>query len=188
MWPWADTINYEAEYKRSLQNLQHFIKAVDVSNLYSLEDVSAMVSLVGHDLHILAITQGKQSEKAPKYLISWSPDPSGEREREYVYTVTFEDREVIVTASAGLSVIEAHRTIGFQRYQREELRVKLPSDRDIAFGNTPNVNDQSLYAIDLRGGSNKEYHPIKEPENAEVQQRFVALLKEAMQDVLHVVE
>ena len=187
MWPWADTINYEAEYKRSLQNLQHFIKAVDVSTLYSLEDVSAMVSLVGHDLHILAITQGKQMEKARKYLVSWSPEPSGESGSEYVYTVTFEDREVVVTASEGLSVIVAHRTIGFQRYQREELRVKLPSDRDIAFGNTPNVNDQSLYAIDLRGGSNKEYHPIKEPENAEVQQRFVALLKEAMQDVFHVV-
>ena len=184
MWPWADEINYEAEYKRSLQNLQRFIREVDASKLSTLEDVSAVVSLVGHDLHILAVTQGKQIEKARKYLISWASEPAPDNGLEYVYTVSFDDREVTVTASDGHSVIAEHRTIGFQRYQREELRVKLPSDRDIASGNTPNVDEQSLYAIDLRGGSSKEYHPIKEPDNANVQQGFVALLKEVMRDVV----
>lgn len=187
MWPWQDEINYEIEYKRSLQNLQHFIREVDVSKLSTLEDVSAVASLVGHDLHMLAVTQGKQTEKAPKYLVSWASEPAPDNEHEYVYTVSFDDREVTVTASEGYSVITEHRTMGFQRYLREEMRVKLPSDRDIAFGNTPNVDEQSLYAIDLRSGHSKEYHPVKEPYDASVQQSFVAILIDVMQDILHVV-
>jgi len=187
MWPWKEEINYEAEYKRSLQNLQHFISEVDVSKLSTLEDVSAVVSLVGHDLHIIAITQGKHIEKAPKYLVSWAIEPTDNSESgsgEYAYTISFDDREVVVTTSEGHSVIAEHRTIGFQHFQREELRVKLPSDRDIAFGNMPNVEEQSLYAIDLRSGHSKEYHPVREPDNADVQQSFVALLNEVMQDVV----
>ncbi len=78
--------------------------------------------------------------------------------------------------------------MGFQRYQREELRVVVPSDRDIALGNTPNVEEQSLYGIDLRGGGKREYHPVKEPQNTQTQQGFTRILKDVIREVLSVLK
>src|SRR5207302_9174251 len=62
----------------------------------------------------------------------------------------------------------------------ELLRVRLPSDRDIAIGEKPIGNEQSVYAIDLREAHIREYHPAKEPQNAEIQQGFTRVLKDAL--------
>jgi hypothetical protein len=182
--PWDDEVISVEEYKSSLHSLRRFIAEVDVSTLHTLEDVSAVASLVGHDVRMLAATQGKKNERRSLRLEAGASELISRVEREYVYTMYIGDREIVVTARDGHCWITKRRTMGFQRYQREELRVVLPSDRDIAFGNTPNVGDQSLYEIDLRGSSKKEFHPVKEPENAQIQQGFMGLLKDVIREML----
>lgn len=73
--------------------------------------------------------------------------------------------------------------MGFQRYHHEELRVQLPSDRDIAIGNIPNVDEHNIYAIDMRDRDKREYYPLKEPGNAVIQQGFTSILKDAVRDI-----
>jgi hypothetical protein len=184
IWPWDDEVIDAAEYQRSHQGLRRFVTEVDVSRLYTLEDVSSVASLVGHDVRVLAITQGKKFEKKNLRLEPGASEPISSIEREYVYTASIEDQEIAVAAIEGHSWISERRSVGFQRYQREELRVVLPSDRDIALGNTPNVEEQSLYGVDLRGGSKREYHPVKEPQNTQTQQGFTRILKDAIREVL----
>jgi hypothetical protein len=181
--PWDDEVISVEEYKCSLHSLRRFIAEVDVSRLYTLEDVSAVASLVGHDVRVLAAIQGKKNERRSLRLEVGASELISRVEREYVYTTYIEDREIVVTARDGHCWMSQRRMVGFQRYQREELRIVLPSDRDIAFGNTPNVGDQSLYEIDLRGGK-KEFHPVKEPENAQIQQGFMCILKEVIREML----
>lgn len=182
--PWDDEVISIEEYKCSLLSLRRFIAEVDVSGLYTLEDVSAVASLVGHDVRMLAATQGKKNERRSLRLEIGASELISRVEREYVYITYIEDREMVVTARDGHCWITKRRIMGFQRNQREELRVVLPSDRDIAVGNTPNVGDQSLYEIDLRGGSKKEFHPVKEPDNARIQQGFMSILKDVIQEML----
>ena len=186
--PWDEEVISAEEYQRSLQGLRRFVAEVDVSALYTLEDVSAVASLVGHDLRLLAMTQGKKNERKSLRLEYGASELISRVEREYIFTRYLEDREIVVSASNGHSLILERRTVGFQRYQREELRVVLPSDRDIAFGNRPNVGEQSLYEVDLRGGGRREYHPLREPENAQIQQGFAGVLKDAIREVLSVIK
>ena len=185
--PWDEEVISVEEYQRSLESLRRFVAEVDVSRLYTLEDVSAVASLVGHDLRLLAITQGKKNERKSLRLEYGASELISRIEREYIFTTYLEDREIVVSASNGHSLIIGRRIVGFQRYQREELRVVLPSDRDIAFGNKPNVGEQSMYAIDLRGGR-RENRPVKEPQNVQTQQGFTRVLKDAIREVLSVVK
>ena len=79
------------------------------------------------------------------------------------------------------------RRIGWQGYQREELRVRLPVDRDIAIGEGPNVDEQSIYSIDLREGRKRESSPVREPANPAIQQGFARVLKDAVRDLVAVI-
>ncbi|HEX6478992.1 MAG TPA: hypothetical protein VF043_09110 [Ktedonobacteraceae bacterium] len=185
--PWDEEVISEEEYQRSLESLRRFVAEVDVSRLYTLEDVSAVASLVGHDMRILAVIKGKKNERKSLRLEYGASELISRVEREYIFTTYLEDREIVVSASDGHSLISERRMVGFQRYQREELRVVLPSDRDIAFGTRPNVGEQSLYEIDLRGGGRRECHPVKDPQNAQTQQTFTGVLKDAIRDVLSIV-
>jgi hypothetical protein len=75
--------------------------------------------------------------------------------------------------------------IGFEVFL-EELSVRLPSDRDIAIGEKPNVDEQSMYAKDLRG-IGRAYHPAKELDSPEIQQVFAHLRKDALSTLRNVV-
>ncbi|HYT45564.1 MAG TPA: hypothetical protein VEP90_24775, partial [Methylomirabilota bacterium] len=94
--------------------------------------------------------------------------------------------EVVVTASNGQTVISERRRVGFgfHGYYHELLRVRLPSDSDIAIGEKPIGNEQSIYAIDLREAHIREYHPAKAPNNADIQQGFTRVLKDALRDMV----
>ncbi len=62
----------------------------------------------------------------------------------------------------------------------EELSVSLPSDRDIAIGGQPNVDEYRMYATDVRRREKRVYHPTQEPASPEIQQVFARLLKDAL--------
>ncbi|MBV8695626.1 MAG: hypothetical protein JO125_17280 [Chloroflexi bacterium] len=184
LWPWEVEVISKEEYARSLQNLMHFLAEVDVNAVFTLEDVSAVASLVGHDLYTLIAVQGKTIEKKTEYLEPAENEFITNIERDYVFSKQFGEQEFVATASNGHSSLSQRRLIGFQRYQREELRVKLPADRDIAFGNMPNVDESSIYAIDMRSGPKLVYSPVKEPKNALIQQGFFAVLKDAVRNIV----
>ena len=181
-WPWEEEVISAAEYKRSLQCLNRFLAEAEVSQLHTVEDVSAVASLVGHDVHAVAVANGQKMEKTMAEPEPGASEPLGRLEREYVFTKGMGDREVVVTARNGHTVISERRRVrfGFHGYYHELLRVRLPSDRDIAIGEKPIGNEQSVYAIDLREAHIREYHPAKEPQNAEIQQGFTRVLKDAL--------
>src|SRR6266550_5045781 len=185
-WPWEEEVISAAEYRRSLQSLKRFLEEAEVSQLHSVEDVSAVVSLVGHDVHVLAVTNGQKFQKKRAEPEPGASEPLGRIEREYVFTQGIDDREVVVTASNGQTVISERRRVGFgfHGYYHELLRIKLPSDSDIAIGEKPIGNEQSIYAIDLREAHIREYHPAKEPNNAEIQQGFTRVLKDALRAIV----
>ena len=185
-WPWEEEVISAAEYRRSLQSLERFLEEAEVSQLHSVEDVSAVASLVGHDIHALAVANGQKSEKKMAEPEPGASEPLGRMEREYVFTQGIDDREVVVTASNGQTVISERRRVGFgfHGYYHELLRVRLPSDSDIAIGEKPIGNEQSIYAIDLREAHIREYHPAKEPNNADIQQGFTRVLKDALRDMV----
>ncbi|SRR6266436_7620613 len=60
---WAEEGISAAEYQRSFEGLQRFVEEVEVNRLQTLEDLSAVASLVGHDVAVLAVTHGKKIEK-----------------------------------------------------------------------------------------------------------------------------
>jgi hypothetical protein len=186
-WPWEEEVISAAEYSRSLQGLNHFLEETEVSQLDTVEDVSAVASLVGHDVHALAVAKGQKIEKKMAEPEPGACEPLGRIEREYVFTKGIGDRQVVVTASNGHTLISERRRVGFGfgGYYSEVLRVRLPSDRDIAIGEKPIVNEQSIYAIDLREEKRREYHPAKEPENAEIQQGFTRVLKDTLRDIVY---
>jgi hypothetical protein len=185
-WPWEEEVFSGAEYQRSLEGLQRFVEEVNVNRLQTLEDLSAVASLVGHDVYVVVVTKGKKIEKKTKLFDPTVSEPVCHVEREYVFTSRIGNLEIVVTASKGHVLISRNRLCGFHRYPSEELSVKLPSDRDIAIGESPNVVEQSIYAIDLRRGE-RIYHPAKEPDIPEIQQVFAHLLKDALSTLRDVV-
>jgi hypothetical protein len=186
LWPWEEQVISGAEYQRSLKGLKHFVEEVDVNQLQTLEDLSAVASLVGHDVYVVAVTKGTKSEKKTAHFEPTVSEPISSIEREYVFTHRISNQEIVVTASKGHSLISRYRLCGFHRYLSEELRVRLPSDRDIAIGEKPNVDEQSIYAKDLRG-LGRAYHPAKEPDSPEIQQVFAHLLKDALSTLRDVI-
>ena len=184
VWPWEDERISEAEYTYALESLERFLADVHVDELLTLEDVSSVASLVGHNVRILAIVRGKKLERQVERYATGTGELVSTLAKDYVFNKFSVDREVIVTASEGYSLISERRIVGFQGYQHEAMRVKLPSNKDIAIGNTPNVADQLCYAIDLRDGKRVEFHPVNSPENAQVQQGFADVLKAALQSLL----
>ena len=185
-WPWEEEVISGADYQRSLEGLKHFVEEVDVNQLQTLEDLSAVASLVGHDVYVVAVTKGTKSEKKTEHFEPTVSEPISRIEREYVFTHRSDHLEIVVTASKGHSLISLYRLCGFQRYRSEELSVRLPSDRDIAIGEKPNVDEQSMYAQDVRG-ARRAYHPAKEPVSPEIQQVFAHLLKDALSTLRDVV-
>ncbi len=186
LWPWEDEVISTAEYERSLQGLKNFVAKVKLTNLLSIEDLSATASLVGHDIAVVIAPKGRKIEKKSLEIGPGASEFIRSLEREYIFTRSMYGQEIVVTTGYGHTLISERRSIGFQTYQREILRIKLPLDRDIAFGNTPNVDDESLWALDLRRGSLQEYRPVKAPEDPAVQQGFTAALKDAIQDIFAV--
>ena len=185
-WPWEEKVISAAEYMRSLQGLNRFLEEAEVSQLHTVEDVSAVASLVGRDVHAVTVANGQKIEKKMAEPEPGASEPLGRIEREYVFTQGFDDLEVVVTARNGQTVISARRRVrfGFHGYYHELLRVRLPSDRDIAIGEKPIGNEQSIYAIDLRETNIREYHPAKEPRNADIQQGFTRVLKDALRAIV----
>jgi hypothetical protein len=179
-WPWEEEYISAAEYQCSLEGLQHFVEEVDVNRLHTLEDLSAVASIVGHDLSVLAVTLGKKSEKKTEQFEPTVGESVGRIEREYVFIRTLGRMEIVVTARNGHSLLSRYRLLGFHGYPSEELSISLPSNRDIAIGKKPNVDEQSMYATDLRWRGKRVYHPTQEPESPEIQQVFARLLKDAL--------
>ena len=186
-WLWEEEGISAAEYQRSLDGLQRFVEEVEVNRLHTLEDLSAVASLVGHDLSVLAVTLGKKSEKKTEQFEPTVGESVGRIEREYVFTRTLGRLEIVVTARNGHSLLSRYRLLGFHGYPSEELSVSLPSDRDIAIGEKPNVDEQSIYATDIRRRGKRVYHPTQEPESPEIQQVFARVLKDALITLLEVV-
>ena len=186
LWPWEEEVISGADYQHSLEGLKRFVEEVEVIHLQTLEDLSAVASLVGHDVYVVAVTKGKKIEKKTEQFDPTMSEPISRIEREYVFTHCLGNLEIVVTASKGHSLISLYRLCGFQRYRSEELSVRLPSDRDIAIGEKPNVDEQSMYAKDLRG-ARRAYHPAKEPDSPEIQQAFAHLLKDALSTLREVV-
>ena len=187
LWPWEEEVISGAEYQHSLEGLKRFVEEVEGNQLQTLEDLSAVASLVGHDVYVVAVTKGKKIEKKTEQFDPTMSEPISRIEREYVFTHCLGNLEIVVTASKGHSLISLYRLCGFQRYRSEELSVRLPSDRDISIGEKPNVDEQSLYAKDLRRGARRAYHPAKEPDSPEIQQVFAHLLKDALSTLREVV-
>ena len=186
LWPWEEEVISGAEYQHSLEGLKRFVEEVERNQLQTLEDLSAVASLVGHDVYVVAVTKGKKIEKKTEQFDPTMSEPISRIEREYVFTHCLGNLEIVVTASKGHSLISLYRLCGFQRYRSEELSVRLPSDRDIAIGEKPNVDEQSLYVLDFRG-ARRAYHPVKEPDSPEIQQAFAHLLKDALSTLREVV-
>ena len=185
-WPWEEEVISGADYQRSLEGLKRFVEEVEVHHLQTLEDLSAVASVVGHDLYVVAATKGKKIEKKTEQVEPSVSEPISHIEREYVFTHGLGKGEIVVTASQGHSLLALYRFCGFQRYRSTELSVRLPSDRDIAIGEKPNVDEQSLYGLDFRG-ARRAYHPVKEPDSPEIQQVFAHLLKDALSTLREVV-
>jgi hypothetical protein len=179
-WLWEEEGISAAEYQCSLEGLQRFVEEVEINRLHTLEDLSAVASLVGHDLSVVAVTRGKKSEKKTEQFEPAVGESIGRVEREYVFTRTLGRLEIVVTARNGHSLLSRYRLLGFHGYPSEELSVSLPSNRDIAIGEKPNVDEQSMYATDLRRRGKRVYHPTQEPESPEIQQVFARLLKDAL--------
>ena len=186
-WPWEEECISAAEYQCSLEGLQRFVEEVEVNRLHTLEDLSAVASIVGHDLSVLAVRYGKKREIKTEQFEPTVGESISRIEREYVFTRTIGRLEIVVTAGKGYSLLSRSRLLGFHGYPSEELRVSLPSDRDIAIGEKPNVDEQSLYAIDVRRRGKRVYHPTQEPESPEIQQVFARLLKDALSTLREVV-
>lgn len=184
VWPCEDESISETEYHYAAHSLERFLAQVNVNELLTLEDVSSVASLIGHDVRILAMVYGKKVERQVDHYKPETRELTSVLVKEYILSKFSAGHEVMVTASAGHSLIAERRLVGGQGYLREELRVKLPSDKDIAIGNTPYVEDQSCYAVDLRDGKRIEYHPVTSPEDAAVQQGFTIVLKAALQSLL----
>ena len=182
LWPWEEEVISTAEYEHSLQGLKNFVAKAKLTNLLTIEDLSATASLVGHDIAIVIVTKGRKIEKKSLETAPGGSEFIKSLEREYIFTRSMYGQEIVVTTGYGHTLISERRSIGFQTYQREIMRIKLPADRDIAFGNIPNVDDESLWALDLRHGSLHEYRPVKAPEDPAILQGFTAALKDAIQD------
>ena len=186
LWPWEEEVISGAEYQRALEGLKRFVEEVEVNQLHTLEDLSAVASLVGYDVYVVAVTKGKKSEKKTEHFEPTVSETISRIEREYVFTHAMGNLEIVVTASKDHSLISQYRLVGFQRYRSEELSVRLPSDRDIAIGEQSNVDEQSMYAKDLRG-ARRAYYPATEPDSPEIQQVFAHLLKDALSTLREVV-
>ena len=186
LWPWEEQTIGEDDYQRSLAGLKRFVEEVEVQDLHTLEDLSAVASLVGHDIYVVAVKQGQKIEQKTEQFEPSACEPISHIERTHVLTHRLADQEIVVTASKGHSLLALYRLCGFQGYRRAELSVRLPSNRDIAIGVLPNVDEQSLYVLDYRG-TRRAYYPVKEPENPEIQQGFAQLLKDALSPLFEVV-
>jgi len=183
-WPWEEESISLTEYWRSLEGLKRFVEVAEVNHLCTLEDLSAIASLVGHDIAVLATVYGKKCEKKTEEFEGTEGEPICRVEREYVFLRSLDRQEIVVTARKSYSLISWNRLCGFHRWPSEELSVRLPADRDIAIGEKPNVDEQSLYAKDLRRGENKVYHPTKEPTCSEIQQSFARLLQDVLREII----
>ncbi len=186
LWPWQEEGVSLAEYKDALNSLKRFLTAVDINQLQTLEDVSAIASLVGHDLRVLAVTNGQLGEEKIEYLGLGISDTLRNSQKMYSFRISVNGLNLTVSAWDGYVNISQFRSVGFQGYQCEILRIKLPSDRDIAIGNRPNVEEQSLYAFDLRGAIKEQYLPTSEPSNAKIQQGYMRLLQECLEDIVSI--
>lgn len=184
LWPWEDERIDATEYTHSLQSLNRFLGTVDVNTLHTLEDVSAVASLVGHDLHVLAVGRGKKIEKKIAPLLAGVSDPFYTSETVYMLKIALRNRDLSVISNHGHVACAKHSIVGFSRYQREDWRFRLPNDRDIAIGMQPNVYEDSVYVIDSQGALVRNYHPTTDPYNAELQQEFTRLLKEGVRDIV----
>ena len=179
LWPWEEQAISGADYQRSLDGLKRFVEQVEVHDIHTLEDLSAVASLVGHDLSVVAVANGQKIERKSEQFEPSVHEPISHIERTYVFTHRLADREIVVTASKGHSLLALYRLCGFQGYRRTELSVRLPSDRDISIGALSNVDELSLYLLDFRG-ARSAYYPVKEPESPAIQQGFAQLLKDAL--------
>ena len=186
-WLWEEECVSAGEYQCSLEGLQRFVEEVEVNRLHTLEDLSAVASLVGHDLSVLAVTHGKKSERKTEQFEPAVGESISRIERVYVFTRSIGRLGIVVTARNGHSLLSRYRLLGFHGYPSEELSVSLPSDRDIAIGGQPNVDEYSMYATDVRWRGKRVYHPTQEPESPEIQQVFARLLKDALSTLIEVV-
>src|SRR5947209_14969882 len=184
IWSWQEEAVSVTEYTYALHSLNRFLTEVEVREPETLEDVSAVASLVGHDLHVLTLTKGKSIEKKIERFEPGASEPIRDIKKVDVLRVSFGNHELGVIVRDGHAALTKHRIIGVQHYQCEELRVRLPTDRDIAIGGKPNVDEHSTYAIDVRGEGIQQYSPVTDPFDTHLQQGFIRILKEVVRDIV----
>lgn len=182
LWPWEGERVGVADYTYSLNSLKRFLEIVDIDQLHTLEDVAAVASLVGHDLSIIAMAKGREVGEKSAYFEAAGSDPLGGTQTAYNFRTLLYNRELVVTVKDGFATLSKFTVIGFQSYQREEMKIALPSDRDIAIGNVPNVDVESVYAISVQGAKRGKFLPLAEPYNAEVQQGFMRIVKACVEE------
>lgn len=178
-WSGKEAYINQAEYPHSLARLRCFVEAVTINDLMTLEDLSAVASLVGHDATVLAVTRGTRCEQKMSGELTAMPQAKW----GYVFSHVLGRLEVEVAASEGECVLSRYRLMGFHRYRSEELSIRLPADRDMAVGQKPNVGERTLYAKDSRAVA-RMYYPTREPQSPEIQQVFARLLKELLRQIL----
>lgn len=182
LWPWEDERVGVADYTYALNSLKRFLEIANIDQLHTLEDVAAVASLVGHDLAVITMAKGRESEARTAYSGTGSGDPLGSTQTVWTFRTLLYNRELGVTVKGGIATLAKFTVIGFQSYQREEMRIALPSDRDMAIGNVPNVEVDSVYASNVQGTKREKFLPLAEPDTAEVQQEFMCIVKACVEE------
>src|SRR5260370_8322496 len=85
-WPWEEEVISGADYQRSLEDLKRFGEEVDVNQLQTLENLSAVDSLVGHGMYIVAVTKGTKRGKKTEHFEPTLSKPIIRFKRQYVFT------------------------------------------------------------------------------------------------------
>ena len=115
-WLWEEECVSAGEYQCSLEGLQRFVEEVEVNRLHTLKDLSAVASLVGHDLSVLAVTHGKKSERKTEQFEPAVGESISRIERVYVFTRSIGRLEIVVTARNGHSLLSRYRLLGFHGF------------------------------------------------------------------------
>ncbi|HLI09783.1 MAG TPA: hypothetical protein VKV40_24700 [Ktedonobacteraceae bacterium] len=186
LWPWEVEGVSRAEYNSTLDSLKRFLKIADADQfqVFALEDVSALASLVGHDLCVIAMAKGGESQERSWIINAGMNDPLSGLQRIYTFRMFQNNREMSVIVKDGLSTLSKSAVVGLQSYQPEDMRVVLPADRDIAIGNVPNVDVESIYAMHVQGVKREKFLPAAEPYNVEIQRGFMHILRECVEDLV----
>ncbi|MCX7928727.1 MAG: hypothetical protein N2558_03525 [Patescibacteria group bacterium] len=179
----------ETEYRQSIENLREFAK-MDLSEIQTLEDLSAHASLVGSDIKKVILTAGKIQTtdftyKKPDIVLEEDVQVKA-RDQVWVIREKLSDGTYIfATSSRELTYITRY-TFNENNQQISLYTVNLPADRDICSSRNEIIN-MSTNAVDWRWGQPKSFYPVNNPNDPMHQQEFARVLQDAIKDLLSVI-